>query len=168
MKIVSTNYTGVIPGIGKGPFTNKQISDQLYNSIRNLGYPVTITSVKAKPKVVVQNVSQKVEKKPVTKVDEAVKTAEKIATETAKPVESVEEKPVVQEEVEAAPVTEPKTEAPAEATLENTEVVPYTKEYLEGLEVEELDKILSADVKRPIRYGKPWLIKQILAQAAQA
>jgi len=160
MKIVSTNYTGVIPGIGKGPFTNKQISDQLYNSIRNLGYPVTITSVKAKPKVVVQNISQKVEKKPVTKVDEAVKTAEKIATETAKPVE---EKPV--QEV-AAPVPEPETEASAPAEIKEGELQPYTKEYLEGLEVAELDKILSADIKRPIRYGKPWLIKQILANQA--
>jgi len=167
MKIVSTNYTGVIPGIGKGPFTNKCISDQLYNQVRNLGYPVVITSVKAKPKVVVQNVSQKVDKKPITKVEEAVKTAEKIATETAKPVE----KPVEEQPKEAvATAKEPEV---VDATVESKETQETvstnkrSKEALEAMDVKELDKMLTeldAGLKRPVRYGKPWLIKQIMAR----
>jgi putative cell wall-binding protein len=157
MKVVSTNYTGVIPGIGKGPFTNKCISDQLFNTVRNLGYPVTITSVKAKPKVVVQNVSQKVEKKPITKVEESIKTAEKIATETAKQVDAQLETPKEEPKVETVETIETVTEAKG-----------LTKEELEAKTVEELDSYLSAlkEVKRPIRYGKPWLIKQILAAQA--
>jgi putative cell wall-binding protein len=157
MKVVSTNYTGVIPGIGKGPFTNKCISDQLFNTVRNLGYPVTITSVKAKPKVVVQNVSQKVEKKPITKVEESIKTAEKIATETAKPANAQLETPKEEPKVDAVETIETVTEAKG-----------LTKEELEAKTVEELDSYLSSlkEVKRPIRYGKPWLVKQILAAQA--
>ena len=169
MKVVSTNYTGVIPGIGKGPFTNKQISDQLYKTVCALGYPVVITGVKVKPKVVVQNVSQKVERKPATKVEESVIAAEKIATETAKPAET----PVTPVQVEATPEpvanTEPvkEPEAPAEAVVDTvTTPEKLDKATLESKTVEELDDYLKAiapDVKRPLRYGRPWLIKQILA-----
>jgi len=164
MKVVSTNYTGVIPGIGKGPFTNKCISDQLFNTVRNLGYPVTITSVKAKPKVVVQNVSQKVEKKPITKVEESIKTAEKIATETAKQVDT---QLTGKTQAPETPKEEPKVEA-VETIETVTEAKGLTKEELEAKTAEELDAYLSAlkEVKRPIRYGKPWLIKQIIAAQA--
>jgi hypothetical protein len=168
MKVVSTNYTGVIPGIGKGPFTNKCISDQLFNTVRNLGYPVMITGVKAKPKVAIQNISQKVEKKPATKVEESIKAAEKIATETAKPVETPTTPAVASPAVEApAPVAETPAEVKEEAKVETvTEAVKLSKEELQAKTVEELDDYLKAiapDLQRPLRYGKPWLIKQITA-----
>lgn len=172
MKIVSTSYTGVIPGIGKGPFTNLKISDTLYANLHKLGYPVTETSVAAKPKVVVTNVSApSVPKKPVTKAEEAVKEAKVAATkpeavaETPK-VEAVA--PVVPEVSETPEVAEAPAEVVTEAVAPEVEEptttnVSYTKDELEAMDQSQLEEILGPDVKRPLRYGKPWLIKQILA-----
>jgi len=165
MKVISTDYKGVIPGLGKGPFTNVKISDILFANLHKLGYPVVETSSSPKPKVIVTNVSAPVApKKAVTKAEEAVKEAEVASTQPEEVIEAPKTEEVAVEPVTEAPAEEvaevvaPET---AEPMIEVTE--KPTKEELEAMEQSQLEEILGPDVKRPLRYGKPWLIKQILA-----
>jgi len=179
MKIVSCNYTGNIPGIGRGPVTNVTISDAVYNQLRNMGFALRISPSKVDPIVSVtksMHVPSLEEKRAATLADSS-KTQQPAAkpTPVKKAAPKVEEAPVeekkeevkveeikeasVQEPVvEEAPVMEVTTEAPAEPAPE-TEQKKLTVDDLEAMTVEELEALIPSDVKRPIRYGKKWLVK---------
>lgn len=173
MKIISCNYTGNIPGIGRGPVTNVKISDSLYNQLRNMGYNLRITVAKATPVVQVtkaMHVPSLEEKRAATLADTDSKAAtatkisplKKSASEVKEETPAqVEESPKVEEQVETkveeatpAEVQEPTPEVKEEAPAKT-----FTAENLEEATDEELEAIIPADVKRPVRYGRKWLLK---------
>ena len=166
MKIISCNYTGNIPGIGRGPVTNVKISDSLYNQLRNMGYNLRITVAKATPVVQVtkaMHVPSLEEKRAATLADTDSKAAAatKISPLKKTAPEVKEESPKVEEQAE----TKVEETAPAEVQEQTPEVKEeapaktFTTENLEEATDEELEAIIPADVKRPIRYGRKWLLK---------
>lgn len=167
MKIISCNYTGNIPGVGRGPVTNVKISDGLYNQLRNMGFALRITTNKVDPIVNVtksMHVPSLEEKRAATLADtsKAQATPSKpapVKKEAPKVEESakVEEKKEEVKEVVESPVAEV-AETPVEAAPE-AEKKQLTKEDLENLSEEELEALIPENVKRPVRYGKKWLLK---------
>lgn len=172
MKIISCNYSGNIPGVGRGPIENRPVSDAVYKQLTAMGFPITIKTSKATPsikKVVrVMNV-QTIEEKRAEKISATVEKApiakERVVptqVEEIKEVTPVEEavQTVVEEKVETVDQVEAEVQAEVEA---KTEQKVYTSEELNAMSITELDALVPAEVTRPSRYGKPWLIKQYLA-----
>jgi hypothetical protein len=172
MKIISCNYTGNIPGVGRGPVTNVKISDGLYNQLRNMGFALRITTNKVDPIVNVtksMHVPSLEEKRAATLADTSKAQAtpskpapvKKEAPKVEEPVKVEEKKEEVKveevKEVVESPVAEV-AETPVEAAPE-TEKKQLTKEDLENLSEEELEALIPENVKRPVRYGKKWLLK---------
>lgn len=167
MKIISCNYTGNIPGVGRGPVTNVKISDALYKQLCNMGYNLRLTLSKAEPieqpKVAVtkaMHVPSLEEKRAATLSASESSTPAKIsplkkATAEEAKVETPKEEPKVEEtqpevKAEEAPKVE---EQPAE------EAKTFTADNLAEATDEELEALIPADVKRPVRYGRKWLLK---------
>jgi len=155
---ISIDYTGIIPGLGRGPFTNIPISNTVYARLKAIGYPIKVLStdriIRNTVKKTVAPVAQPVVAKPVPVVEPApviveVKQEEPVEC-TAGYVEVVKEQPVeapVAEEIKAEPNVIPKK---------------VSKEDLDGMTKEELDELLSQYTsERPSRYGKPWLIRML-------
>lgn len=156
---VNCNYTGKIPGIGKGPLVNACISTIQYESLKAQGFPLEVVkAVKhaiVKPVVTLKTVLPTIEERKVEKAVEAAKeAAASVAEKTVKAAESVEKKVA---------------EAAATVKTVAEEVRTYSEKQLSVTEVSKLEEILKnlvtskkADIKYPARYGTKWLVKQIL------
>lgn len=172
MKVVSCNYTGNIPGVGRGPVTNVKISDALCKQLVNMGFNLRITISKAEPieqpKVTVtksMHVPSLEEKRAAT-----LATAEQPSAKISPLKKSTEEtkveepkKEVMAEEAVKQP-TEVTNESPAEEATKSEEKPAeekktFTKDNISEATDEELEAIIPADVKRPVRYGRKWLLK---------
>jgi len=154
---ISIDYTGIIPGLGRGPFTNIAISNTLYARLKAIGYPIKVLSSNR----IIRNT---VGRKPVN-VNEGVKPENVSTAKVEVPEAKPEFKPVErtaapkQETVEEAPVVQstPVEEAPAEVEEKKIDVSS-----LDEMTKEELDAMLNEyTTDRPGRYGKPWLIKTL-------
>ena len=167
---ISIDYTGIIPGLGRGPFTNIPISNTVYARLKAIGYPIKVLSsdkiIRNTVKKPAAPSEQTVVAKPATPIPEKNTTATinanvvlsapvksvPITVEVAKPEEPEVNSKVVEEKVE-----EPKVEA-----VVKPEVKTITVEDLDGMTKEDLDKLLCVyTTDRPSRYGKPWLIKML-------
>lgn len=149
MPKVNIQYTGNIPGLGKGPFKGLLISRALYARLKSLGYHMTVLEVM--PKRSSQEVIKSIPVEEVV-VEEVITPSEYPVHETVlENEELVVADALATEEVkseQAAPVKEVK--------LTYSDIEDYTKEDLEDL----LEK-LSPNHDRPVRYGCPWLLRTI-------
>ena len=167
MKIVSCNYTGNIPGIGRGPVINVKISDSLYKQLSNMGYNLRITVSKASPVAQVTKVMHvpSLEEKRAAKLADAdnntpsakVSSPKKDVPETKDETKTTKEPAQVEESSKAE-----STEAAQTEVAEETPKKTFTSENLEEATDEELEAIIPKDVKRPVRYGRKWLLKTAL------
>jgi hypothetical protein len=150
MPKVNIQYTGNIPGLGKGPFKGLLISRALYARLKTLGYHMTVLEVM--PKRPSQEVIKSI---PVEEV-----VVEKVITPSEHPVHETvleNEKLVVADPLATEEVkSEQAVPAVKEVKLTYSDIEDYTKEDLEDL----LEK-LSPNHDRPVRYGCPWLLRTI-------
>ena len=147
---VSIAYSGRVPGLGKGPFTAVPVSEVLYKKIKAQGFPVKI--VEAENRKVSISV-----KPPVIEVATiAAPSNETVPADTEDSAKLDEDSVDVQ------------TETPEEAKEEVEESVSTgtesNKDY-ESMTKDDLELLVSDSVKRPVRYGKAWLIKQLTTKA---
>lgn len=170
---ISIDYTGNIPGLGRGPFANIAISNTTYARLKAIGYPIKVLEANkiVKPTIIknanvintpapkvmlsskVEKEEPKKEEKPEINKITKVESAPKVVTPAAKPVEVKVEEPKVEAVVEPEVVKE-------EAKVLETKVLKV--EDLDNMDKEELDKLLYVYITdRPSRYGKPWLIKKL-------
>lgn len=152
---VSINYAGNIPGLGRGPFMNIAISATQLRRLKSIGYPVRVLEIPKKEfKNTVVKEKEEIQLKPVP-----TKPICENKQEEQTNVEEKEEITVVaSEENSETVVTEEET------VSENKEASSVSEEDLYSKTIEELDAMLSPSIKRPVKYGKPWLIKNIKAQ----
>lgn len=148
MPKVNIQYTGNIPGLGKGPFKGLLISRALYARLKSLGYHMTVLEVMPKrssqeviKSVPIEEVAEERIIPPEYSDHEAVLENEKLVVADSLATEEVKTE-------QAAPVKEVK--------LTYSDIEDYTKEDLEDL----LEK-LSPNHDRPVRYGCPWLLRTI-------
>jgi hypothetical protein len=172
MKVVSCNYTGNIPGVGRGPVTNVKISDALCKQLANMGFSLQITVSKAEPveqpRIAVtksMHVPSLEEKRAATLASAEQSPAKisplKKSTEEAKAEEPKEEVKVEETVEQPAEVVNeaPTEEAPKSEEQPAEEKKTFTKDNISEATDEELEAIIPADVKRPVRYGRKWLLK---------
>lgn len=174
---ISIDYTGIIPGLGRGPFTNIPISNTVYARLKAIGYPLKVLS---SDKIIRNTVKKPAAPSEQTVVDKpATPTPEKntvnvdskvvVSAPVVKPapviVEVKQEEPTESTAGYFEVIEEHPVEAPvAEEVKSEPNVIPkkVSKEDLEGMTKEELDELLSQYTsERPYRYGKPWLIKML-------
>ena len=156
---ISIDYTGIIPGLGRGPFTNIPISNTVYARLKAIGYPIKVLST--------DRIIRNTVKKTVASGEQPV--AIKVPATVVKPapviVEVKQEEPVECTAGYVEVVKEQPVEAPvAEEIKAEPNVIPkkVSKEDLDGMTKEELDKLLYVyTTERPTRYGKPWLIRML-------
>jgi len=149
MPKVNIQYTGNIPGLGKGPFKGLLISRALYARLKTLGYHMTVLEVM--PKRSSQEVIKSI---PVEEV-----VVEKVITPSEHPVHEAvleNEKLVVADSLTTVEVKTEQAVPVKEVKLTYSDIEDYTKEDLEDL----LEK-LSPNHDRPVRYGCPWLLRTI-------
>lgn len=149
MPKVNIQYTGNIPGLGKGPFKGLLISRALYARLKSLGYHMTVLEVM--PKRSSQEVIKSI---PVEEV-----VVEESITPSEHPVHVTvleNEKLVVTDSLATAEVKSEQAVPVKEVKLTYSDIEDYTKEDLEDL----LEK-LSPNHDRPVRYGCPWLLRTI-------
>ena len=149
MPKVNIQYTGNIPGLGKGPFKGLLISRALYARLKTLGYHMTVLEVM--PKRSSQEVIKSI---PVEEV-----VVEEVITPSEHPVHETvleNEKLAVTDSLATEEVKSEQAAPVKEVKLTYSDIEDYTKEDLEDL----LEK-LSPNHDRPVRYGCPWLLRTI-------
>jgi len=162
---VTIDYTGIIPGLGRGPFTNIPISNTAYSRLKAIGYPIKVLN----SNTIVRKVSAK-KVTPITNTNPSVtltssKSAKPETVEAVAPAEI--NKTTVVEKPKKEVVEEPKIEAVVEPEVttevtEQEEAKVLSAKDLDNMTKEELDKLLYVyTTDRPSRYGKPWLIKKL-------
>lgn len=149
MPKVNIQYTGNIPGLGKGPFKGLLISRALYARLKTLGYHMTVLEVM--PKRSSQEVIKTIPVEEVV-VEEAITPSEHPVHEAV--LEN--EKLVVADSLATEEVKSEQAAPVKEVKLTYSDIEDYTKEDLEDL----LEK-LSPNHDRPVRYGCPWLLRTI-------
>jgi len=161
---ISIDYTGIIPGLGRGPFTNIAISNTVYARLKAIGYPLKVLSsdkiIRNTVKKPAAPVVQPVVAKPATPATEKGTAKVDVDVVMSAPVDSVpitvEVKKTEEPEINTCGYCEVVEETPVEATKQ------VAKEDLYGMTKEELDELLNKyTTERPSRYGKPWLIKML-------
>ena len=147
---VSIAYSGRVPGLGKGPFTAVPVSEVLYKKIKAQGFPVKI--VEAENRKVSISV-----KPPVIEV-----AAITVPSNEAIPADTEDSAKLEETSVDV------QTETPEEVKEEVEESVSTGtesgKDY-ESMTKEDLELLVPDSIKRPVRYGKAWLIKQLTPKA---
>jgi len=136
---INCNYTGRIPGIGKGPLVGVQISENLLKQLQAQGFFIEVIN------------TPKEERAPSVRVIPSVAHSTEPASKFPAAVP-----PKIEE------TDETKAEESAKEKLGSVSGDKITEEYLNTLDDEELKKLLPKDIKLPPRFGKAWLIKNIL------
>jgi hypothetical protein len=155
MQIISCNYTGNIPGVGRGPVVNVKVSDAVYKQLVNLGFNLKLTVKKSaeQPKVALTKALH------VPSLEEKRAATLAAAKETAAPTPVKEAKEAPKEVVEETKAPEVVEEPKVEETVATAAPKVFTKDNIDEATDEELEAIIPADVKRPVRYGRKWLLK---------
>ena len=155
MQIISCNYTGNIPGVGRGPVVNVKVSDAVYKQLVNLGFNLKLTVKKSieQPKVALTKALH------VPSLEEKRAATLAAAKETAAPAPVKEAKEAPKEVVEEPKAPEAVEEPKVEETVATAAPKVFTKDNIDEATDEELEAIIPADVKRPVRYGRKWLLK---------